>query len=251
MGTVQFDEKDFVRQKVLEGKSSLVGRYMEMTSGKVSLRRFAAYELITTLFGPMPGAAGYFLRKLFYPQLFAKIGSGAIFGRNITIRNPGNILIGDRVVIDDYAVIDGRGATEAPLMIGSDTIIGRAAIIQCKVGAISIGSNCNIGTGTVLTSQGGIRIGKWVQIAGGCKISGGLFKPKNEAANSDAFPFQRYSKGPIIIEDMCFIGGSVQVTDGVTIGTGSMIGAGSVIMSNIPEKSIFIPKPGMIVGKTI
>ena len=64
------------------------------------------------------------------------------------------------------------------------------------------------------------------------------------------FPVSRHSKGPIEIGAKCVIGGSVQITDGVSIGTGSMIGTGSIVMSNIPENSIYMPKPGMIIGKT-
>jgi serine acetyltransferase len=29
-----------------------------------------------------------------------------------------------------------------------------------------------------------------------------------------------------------------------------MIGAGSIVMSNVPENSIFMPRPGMVIGKT-
>ena len=244
----ELHEKDFIRNKLISNENSLAERYMEMTVGKVSFVRLLVYELITCTFGLIPGALGYLLRKIFYPRLFGSVGKGIVFGRNIIIRYPHQIKLGNNVIIDDNVILDGRGAKKTCLKIGSNTIIGRGSVIQSKVGAINIGKNCNIGTGSIITSQGGIRIGDWVQIAGGCKISGGLFRLISNNKDTNSFPFQRYTKGPIIIEDMCFIGGSTHVTDGVTIGKKSMIGAGSVVMSNIPENSIFMAKPGMVIG---
>jgi acetyltransferase-like isoleucine patch superfamily enzyme len=46
------------------------------------------------------------------------------------------------------------------------------------------------------------------------------------------------------------LGGSVQVTDGVTIGSCCMIGTGAIVMADIPEYSVYMPRPGMIMGKT-
>lgn len=242
-------EKDFIRHKMFYSKKSSLARYQELTSGGASLPFLFKYELFTSLFGPFPGAAGYLFRKLYYPSLFKKCGRDVIWGRNITIRHPRNIILGNHVIIDDHALLDGRGALKNSFVIGNNTIIGRSTIVQSKVGSIIIGDNCNIGTRSIVVSQGGISIGEWTQIAGSCKITGGLFRPDQSA--DTPFPFSRYSKGPIVIGARCFIGGSVEITDGVKIGRESMIGAGSIIMTNIPENSIYIPKPGMIVGKTV
>lgn len=242
------DEKDFIRHKLFYSKKSPLSTYKALTIGNRSTMALIRYELLTMLLAPMPGAAGYFLRKVYFPSLFGNCGKNVIFGRNLTIRHPQNISIGSDVVIDDNALLDGRGAGPNNLRIGTKTIIGRNSIIQSKFGKISIGANCNLGTLSVIVSQGGIEIGDWTQIAGGCKISGGLFRPDKDS--DSPFPFSRYSKGPIRIGGHCFIGGSVQITDGITIGDGSMVGTGSVVMSNIPENSIYVPKPGMVIGKT-
>lgn len=242
------DENDFIRQKIYSSKKSQLEKYAELVIGSTSFSSLIKYEIITALFGPIPGALGLILRKWFYPSLFKKIGKGIIFGRDLTIRHPDKITLGENVVIDDYTLLDGRGAGDEGVTIGDHTIIGRNVIIHSKVGPIAIASNCNIGTFSVIVAQGGVKIGKWVQIAGGCKISGGLFKTDNSENNP--FPYSRYSKGPIEIGSKCFIGSSVQITDGVSIGSGSMIGSGSIVMSNIPENSIYMPKPGMIIGKT-
>ena len=48
------------------------------------------------------------------------------------------------------------------------------------------------------------------------------------------------SKGPIIIEDDVWIGFGCIILSGVTIGKGSIIGAGSVVSKDIPPYSVFV-----------
>ena len=242
------DENFFIREKIYSANTSQYEKYSTLVLGKASLFELIKYELINFIFGPLPGALGLFLRKKFYPLLFKKIGKNVIFGKNLTIRNSENIVIGNNVVIDDYAFLDGRGAINDKVMIDDNTIIGRNVIIHSKVGPIHIGNHCNIGAHTIITAQGGVRIGNWVQIAGGCKISGGLFKYNQNKL--DGVPFDRYTKGQIVIKDKCIIGGSSSIIDGVTIGKCSMVGTGSVVTNSIPDFSIYSSRPGFIIGKT-
>ncbi|WP_434437815.1 DapH/DapD/GlmU-related protein [Limosilactobacillus fermentum] len=46
----------------------------------------------------------------------------------------------------------------------------------------------------------------------------------------------------IVIEDDCWIGSNVIILDGVKIGRGSVIGAGSLVSKDIPAGSIYINK---------
>jgi acetyltransferase-like isoleucine patch superfamily enzyme len=46
-----------------------------------------------------------------------------------------------------------------------------------------------------------------------------------------------------VIEDDVWIGANVTVVDGVTIGRGSIIGAGAVVTTNIPAYSIAVGTP--------
>ena len=51
--------------------------------------------------------------------------------------------------------------------------------------------------------------------------------------------WETISKGPIIIEDDVWIGANCIVLSGVTIGQGAIIGAGSVVSTDIPPYSIY------------
>ena len=54
---------------------------------------------------------------------------------------------------------------------------------------------------------------------------------------------------PIVIEEDCWLGGSVIVLPGVTIGTGSAIGAGSVVTKDIPPFSVAVGNPARVIKK--
>jgi virginiamycin A acetyltransferase len=57
------------------------------------------------------------------------------------------------------------------------------------------------------------------------------------------------SKGPIHIGDDVWIGANCTITDGVKIGNGSVIGANSVVTSDVPEYSIYAGTPAKFIRK--
>ena len=76
-----------IREKLAEGEASPFQTYRELTVGRESFSHFVRYEITTCLLGPLPGAAGYLLRKIFYKKLFKHVGRGLIIGRNVVIRD--------------------------------------------------------------------------------------------------------------------------------------------------------------------
>jgi acetyltransferase-like isoleucine patch superfamily enzyme len=210
------------------------------------------YELLTFLLGPLPGAIGLLLRKVFYPWLFRRIGRGVIFGRSVIIRNPDRIVLGDRVVIDDYVVLDGGGEG---LRIGDEVIVNRGALIHAKAGPIRIGSRCDIGAETTIISQGSNVIEEMVSIGGGCKIGGDLVQIQNDSApqgrmDPNDFVLRgqvRSSKGSIRIGAKSALEENVTVLDGATIGSECVVGASAVIHGQIPDRSVVAPEERLVV----
>jgi len=92
------------QKDLLNKKAGVIKKYRQMFLGDVSFFFLLKYELVTTLFTSTPGALGFVLRKLFFRGLFKKIGQGVVFGRNMTIRHPLKIEIGNNVVFDDNTV---------------------------------------------------------------------------------------------------------------------------------------------------
>jgi acetyltransferase-like isoleucine patch superfamily enzyme len=89
-----------------------------------------------------------------------------------------------------------------------------------------------------------IQIGRDVQIAPYC-----AFYSYNHGFAPGALirkqPLQ--TKGGIAIEDDVWLGVGVIVLDGVRIGKGAVVGAGSVVTQDIPDGAIAVGKPARVV----
>ena len=244
--TKELNEGNFIRGKLFDKDKSTLGKYCGLVLGKKSIISLLHYELMTLLFGSLPGILGLVTRKYFYRTLFKKIGKNVIFGRNVTIRCPDNIEIGNNVVIDDNCYIDGRGASEGKLKIDDNVILARGCYVQSKVGPLHIGKYTNIGTGCNIVSHGGTYIGKWCGIAGGCEISGGLFRINEEVKDDSNPPFLRYTKGPVKIGNYCIVAYGATVVDGVQIGDRCMIGPGALVVKDMLDKTSVSAYPAIV-----
>lgn len=240
----KLEEKDFIRHKLFNDNRSSFLKYADLTIGQFSVLKLIKYELIMSLFAPMPGAMGIFVRKYVFPLLFQRTGKGVIWGRGLVIRHPGKITLGNNVVLDDYCVIDGRGSGDRGIVIGDDVYIGRGVSIQAKVGGIMIGSKTSIGANSSITSQGGVVIDEMVNIAGRCDISGGSY---DVTRGQDTLrEHEKYTKGAIHIGKKCRLGMGVMVLDGVTIGEGTIVGAKTLVIDSLPEYCIAAGIPAKV-----
>lgn len=228
--------KDAVLEKISEERTSPVAKYQDFFVGEPGLGAFLKYELITSVLGPMTGALGLFLRKTFYPMLFGNVGSGVVWGRNISLRYPGNIRVGDRTAIDDSCLLDGKGGQ---VEIGNDVLIARDSIIQAKASPIQLGDRVSIGSQCQLSSAGGIQMGKAVMVGGQSYIGGGRYHIEDR--ETPMMDQGLYSKGPVIIEDDVWIGAGARILDGVHVGRGCVIGAGAVVREDLPPFTVATP----------
>jgi acetyltransferase-like isoleucine patch superfamily enzyme len=240
-------EEELIRHRLFDERKSAFQKYRDLVVGGQSLLQLIKYEILTTLLGPLPGALGLVLRKLFYPMLFANIGKGVIFGRSVVIRHPDKIRLGNGVILDDYSVVDARGAGEEGVVIGDKVIINRGVAIQAKVGGIRIGSSSNVGANTVITAQGGVFIGEAVHIAGGCYISGGAFEIEKNSASDRIHG--KFTRGPIQIDKHCHLGMLASVLDGVHLEEGVIVGTASVVAKNAPAYTIVLGNPARVIQK--
>jgi galactoside O-acetyltransferase len=143
------------------------------------------------------------------------------------------------------SLIDARGTDDEGIVLGDGVIINRNTTVQSKGGDILIGKSVSVGANSTLVSWGGIRIEDGAMIAGGCSISAGSFDLDDLSKN---FAEQNgYSTGPIVIEENVWIATRVTILDGVCIGKGSVISAGSVVSGDIPPWSVAHGNPAKVV----
>ncbi len=230
---------------VLKKRASPFEKYRKLAPGEVGLLSFLYYELAITLFTNIPGALGYFLRKVFFPPLFRKCGKGVIFGRGMTIRNPKNIEIGNGVIFDDNVLLDGKGGT---LKIGDRCIIARNSTLSCKYGDIFLGEEVNISNNVTIYSNHRVEIGEKTFIAGHCYIVAGgehYFEDRSKPIMEQGI---KEGKGVKIGGD-CWLGASVVVLDGTELGHGCVVGANSLLRGSYEDFSIIVGSPGRVIRK--
>jgi acetyltransferase-like isoleucine patch superfamily enzyme len=241
---IDIDKSNIIREKLRTAQSSPLKIYKNLTVGTKPISYFVFYEIITSLFGPIPGGLGFYLRKLFYPCLFGSVGKGLIIGRNVVIRHPYKFNIGNHVTIDDNCLIDGRGSGNQGIIIEDNVLINRNCMLQAKAGPIRIGKRTSIGSNSTVASMSGVDIGEAVLFAGGCCICSGAYQYDNlDAAVMDQ---NAYSNGPINIGEKAWFGAGVTVLDGVKTGIGAVIEAGAVVAENIPDYAIASGVPAEI-----
>jgi len=234
-----------IREKLARGEGSPFQTYRALTVGEGSLWSFIRYEILTTLLGPLPGAAGYLLRKIFYRKLFKSVGNGLIIGRNVVIRHPGRISIGANVTIDDNSIIDGRGSGRQGIVLDDNVLINRNCMILAKTGPIHIGRKTSIGSNSVIVSIAGVKIGQSVLTAGGLYISAGSYRFDNP--DIPVMEHDAWSTGPVEIGDGAWMGTRVTLLDGVRVGRGAVVGACSMVNSEIPAFGIAVGTPAKVI----
>jgi len=231
----------------LNAQGSALAKYQTFFIGSTGLMRLLRYELVMMLCAGMRGALGYALRKTLFPGLFGTAGRGMNFGRNLSLRCPMFMSLGDRVTIDDNCALDARGTGGVGAFeIGADTLIARDCILVVKQGRLRIGRHCSIGSQTTLSAVSGIEIGDHAIIAGQCYFGGGRYKTVLGAGPMVEQGLT--TKGPVILGDDVWVGAGVRVLDGVRVGDGAILGAGAVVTTDVAPNTIVGGCPARPIG---
>lgn len=112
---------------------------------------------------------------------------------------------------------------------------------------IEIGDHCGF-TGAVIVAAEKVSIGDRVIFGANAVVADTDFHPIDPAVRR--VDTLRAEHVPVVIEDDVFVGMSAIILKGVRIGAGSTIGAGSVVVKDVPPNSIAAGNPAKIV-KTV
>ena len=174
--------------------------------------------------------------RLRYPQ--ANIGAGTAI--------TADSILGKKVAIDDHSYIGGA-------------VLGDYVRIYANsyVNSTSIGCCSYVGTGAVLD---GVGIGKFCSIGPYC-IAGCGEHPTDWASSSPVFFSTKMQCGislsnddsfeekqPITIGSDVWIGARVFIRDGVNVGSGAILAAGSVVTKDVPDYAVVGGVPAKIIN---
>jgi acetyltransferase-like isoleucine patch superfamily enzyme len=188
--------------------------------------------------------AGLFAPPYKARRYLARLGRQGYLAPGVSIHCK-NLFLGSNVFLGDRVTIWALDKS-CEVTIGSRSYIHQDCIIEAgNGGSLIIGEDTHIQPRCQISAYAGpINIGNSVQIAPNC-----AFYPYDHGY----LPTEPISKQPlktkggIIIEDDVWLGFGVIVLDGVKIGKGAVIGAGSVVTQDIPERAIASGMPARII----
>ena len=169
-----------------------------------------------------------------------------VFGKNVTIRHPHKIVLGDGVVLDDNSVVDAKGADNSGIVLRDRVYVGRNTIVYCKNGDIEIGENVSFSANCIVFSSNKLTMMKNSVVAAFVYLLSG-----GEYDLDDLTPFALQkgtcTKGPLEIGEDCWLGAGAKVLDGANLGDRCVIGAGAVVNKPVPANSIAVGIPARVV----
>jgi acetyltransferase-like isoleucine patch superfamily enzyme len=133
---------------------------------------------------------------------------------------------------------------DATLCLGDDSVIGADALIRSA--RVTTGRNCSINTFAYL--QGPITLGDDVRIAPRVSI---IADNHNHADVTRSIISQGTSSRGITLGDDIWIGAGAIILDGVTVGSHSIIAAGSVVTRDVPDYVIVGGNPARVIQNRI
>jgi acetyltransferase-like isoleucine patch superfamily enzyme len=179
----------------------------------------------------------------------ARIGQRFGVGRSVRFLYPDCFQAGDDVTIGDHSYL--HCLSQRGVRIGSSNSIERNFWLHCgghgnhfEHGYFEIGDHSFIGCNAVMGAGGGIVIGNHVQI--GQTVN---FHAENHQFEDPLSTIwqQGVNYQGIIIDDDVWIGSQVVILDGVRIGRGCVIGAGSVVTKSIEPWSVAVGVPASVI----
>ena len=239
-----------------------------MTSTSIVKWSRAKTQLVTGLLGWIPSLPGLGIRYLFYRTIFKKMGRSVRIYSGVELDNAGLIEIDDGVVVSRGVNLQLEQPKE--VKIGSKVLLQQDVRISClgkgskfkledlvsidrgvdlkvhQKGQIEIGKGTYIGPYTCISCYGKLKIGRDCLIASHSSIyaHNHIFADPRQTIGSQGIRNQG-----IVIEEDCWLGSGVRVVDGVTIGKGSVIGAGAVVTKDIPPYSVAVGVPAKVISK--
>ncbi len=152
-------------------------------------------------------------------------------------------------------IIKGEHCVIFPeVSIGPGTRLGNFVLIRSDT---IIGINCTIGS--YVDIEGEVRIGDHVSLQSSCYLTRGVIVedevfcgPRVITMNDKRITYRRPTltfvrTAPRILRGARIGGGSILLPE-VTVGENSLVGAGSVVVSDVPEGAIVAGNPAKVIG---
>ena len=153
-------------------------------------------------------------------------GDAVTIDGSLQLRGAGTVVIGDRVHVDVVTGCPTRLIAQGPaarIEIGPDVYLN-GATINCST-SVSIGARSLIGPVDIVDAD---------------------FHATSPAGRRDG---QAGSSAPVVIGMDCWLAAGAIILKGVTIGDGSVVGAGAVVREDVPPRSLVLGNPARVASE--
>lgn len=211
-----------------------------------SLPRYLAEQLLQALLGWVPSIVGIGLRGIAYRTILHMQGTAAIED-GVRIRFASNVRLGAGAYLDHGSYLH---ACPGGISLGAGSLVMKNAILHVynfrdlPHAGISVGARSLIGENCILRGQGGISIGDDVYLGTAVQI---LAVNHMFADTRRPISHQGITAQGITIGDGSWIGSGAIILDGVTLGRNVVIGAGAVVTKDVPDYCIAVGNPARVV----
>ena len=137
--------------------------------------------------------------------------------------------------------------------IGQNTNIWQFCVVFPNA---KIGSDCNICANVLIENEvtvgNNVTVKSGVQLWDGITLEDNVFVGPNVTFTNDLFPRSKnpdWKLSKTLVKKGASIGANATIICGVTIGEGSMVGAGSVVTKNIPAGEVWVGNPAKFLRK--
>jgi acetyltransferase-like isoleucine patch superfamily enzyme len=225
------------------GLASNFWTYVERSTGGRLLPRFLWQGVVLTLLYRLPTIGACVLRGIVYRTVLGSIGSSCLIEADVRLHVPKRIFLGDRVFVGQYSYLDGQTSF---MRLGSDVHLARFCTLRAGERGITVHDGAGINTRTYIDGNGQVEIGRNALLSPGVQVISG-----NHVFDKPHVPIrdQGTAYGKVTIGEDCWLGTNAIVLPGVTIGRGSVVGAGAVVTRDLPDFSIALGVPARVVGQ--
>ena len=218
--------------------------YIKHVTGRTGALRFLWQGMLFLLFKQFPTIVGTYLRPIAYGIILGESKTGCLIERDVRFEVPSKIFLSHRVFIGESCWIS-TGSIDGEIRLGSDAFIAHRCTLTGQGGKILIGEHVHLSRNSYINGAGDVEIGRDTLFGPNVVVAGGTH---NYQRSDIPIRLQGGAKLKISIGEDVWLSANVCVMPGVTIGKGSVVGAGAVVTKDIPEYSIAVGVPAKVIG---
>jgi acetyltransferase-like isoleucine patch superfamily enzyme len=172
-----------------------------------------------------------------------QISSVAAISPDLVVKGTGTLIIQDFASIEERVIIDT--GVDGYVSIGKRAKLKTGTVVRAHSGALTLGDRCTLGEYSLVACHGGVDIGPLCMF--------GPYVLINAAAHlidgPEPYRFLGERTQGIIIESGVWVGARVTILDGARVGQRAIIGAHSLVTTDIPAEMLAVGTPARLIRR--